>query len=259
MLAILAMRMFNKTYVLNTDGEVFIAQNSFKTRIKKFFLARAKLYLTAGEKCAESLKGITEEKRIIPYYFSSLCREELKENAERNIKKRNDVILVVGQYFEYKGLDVVVAVARMDTTIRYKFVGMGKRTELFIKEQCTEDLTNIKVIPFLSQKELEKKYQECAMLVLPSRQECWGLVINEAASFGMPIVSTWGGGAAVEFLAEKYPQYLATPGDADSLYEAICRLVKSEKSEYSKYLIEKSKEYNIEHSTEIIFKNLSHL
>ena len=90
------------------------------------------------------------------------------------------------------------------------------------------------------------------MLVLPSRQECWGLVISEAASFGMPIVSTWGSGAAVEFLADAYPQYLAKPGDSESLYQCIRTLMNStEKKAYSDFLLEKSKKYTIEEMAKI--------
>jgi len=65
----------------------------------------------------------------------------------------------------------------------------------------------------------------------------------------MPIVSTWGSGAAVEFLADAYPQYLAKPGDAEDLYRCIRNCVDAEDNEaYSAYLIGKSKEYTIERS-----------
>ena len=81
-------------------------------------------------------------------------------------------------------------VACMDSSIRYKFVGMGKRTELFLKEMGNMP-ENVKVIPFLQKSDLEEEYRRCSLLLLPTRQECWGLVVNEAASFGTPIVSTW--------------------------------------------------------------------
>ena len=38
--------------------------------------------------------------------------------------------------------------------------------------------------------DLYKEYQQCKCVLLPSKKECWGLVINEAASFGCPIIST---------------------------------------------------------------------
>lgn len=56
-------------------------------------------------------------------------------------------------------------------------------------------------------------------MVLHSRQECWGLVINEAASFGTPIVSTYSCGAIVEFLNDKYSEFMAKPNNPEDLYQ----------------------------------------
>ena len=159
--------------------------------------------------------------------------------------KRENFVLVIGQYFDYKGMDVACQAACMDKSIRYKFVGMGKRTDLFFQEMGNMP-NNIEVIPFLQKKELEEEYKKCAMLVLPTRQECWGLVVNEAASFGTPIVSTWGSGAAVEFIGDTYPQYLAQPGDAESLLSCIHRCQEDDCADYSDYLKNISKKYSIE-------------
>ena len=244
MFAILMMKMFGRKYILNLDGEVFIEGKGIKNKIKKFFLSGASKYLVAGEKAAESVKSIAKNKPVIPYYFSSLSDEEIKINSGLKAE-RNNTVLVVGQYFEYKGMDVALAAAKKDPTIKYKFVGMGKRTDLFKEEQMA-DVSNVEVIPFLDKKTLEKEYMSCQMLVLPSRQECWGLVVNEAASFGTPIVSTWGSGAAVEFVGEKYSQYLAQPGDAESLYNCIKCLRSNDTEEYSEYLKRISTEYSID-------------
>lgn len=206
----------------------------------------------AGEKAGESLRKGLENSDAIVYYFSSLTEQELTEHRE-NAKNcvRNDTILVVGQYFDYKGMDVVLEAAQLDQTLQYKFVGMGSRTELFLKDYASKIPPNVEIIPFLQKAELEEEYKKCAMLVLPSRQECWGLVINEAASFGMPIVSTWGSGAAVEFLAEAYPQYLAKSGDAENLLKCIRECLEEGTQGYSAFLMEKSKDYSIERSVQV--------
>ncbi len=248
MAAILLMRLFGKPYILNTDGEVFIDGKGIKNHLKRFFLSGADVYLSAGEKSAQTLKKVAKGKEVIPYFFSSLYERELREHELVSKKsERNDTVLVVGQYFDYKGMDVALEVARKDKAHKYKFVGTGIRTEDFIKDNniCDE---NIEVIPFLQKLELEEEYQKCRMLLLPSRRECWGLVVNEAASFGTPIVSTWGSGAAVEFLSDEYPQYLAEPENPDSLLCAIEKLRESDAISYSEYLIKKSESYSIEAS-----------
>lgn len=248
MLAMFYMRVMKIPFVVNLDGEPFLEGNGLKSRLKRFFLSGAQSYLVAGEKAAESLKVLSVGKNVTPYYFSSLSKRELEHNKTRSEGiKRNSTVLVIGQYFEYKGMDIALEAARMDPCIHYKFVGMGSRTELFVKEH--EIPLNVEIIPFLQKEELEEEYLKCGILLLPSRKECWGLVINEAASFGMPIVSTWGSGAAVEFLADDYPQFLAKLGDAKMLLRCIQNCIQYEdKAAYRKFLIDKSEEYSIEKS-----------
>lgn len=246
------LRIIKKPFFINFDGEVFADKVSLKTIIKRFVLKGASQYLIAGEKSAENLKRIVGEKEVTPYYFSSLCKSELIEHRMNVPDKRKEYVLVVGQYFDYKGLDVAVKTAKKMPEQKFKFVGMGKRTELFVKENNIDAFDNIETIPFLQKKELEEEYIKCKCLLLPTRQECWGLVINEAASFGTPIVSTWGSGAAVEFLSDDYPMLLSKPGDEDSIAEALKHLDKDiDTSEYSKYLIEKSEKYNIENNVKL--------
>ncbi len=252
MFANFMLRIIKNPFFINFDGEVFADKVSLKTTLKRMVLKGASYYLIAGEKSASNLKRIVGEKDVTAYYFSSLSKSELKEHSMHVQVKRKEYVLVVGQYFDYKGLDIAVKVARKMPYLNFKFVGMGKRSDLFVKENNIDDFDDIEVIPFLQKKELEEEYKKCKCLLLPTRQECWGLVINEAASFGTPIVSTWGSGAAVEFLADNYPMLLAKPGNEDSIVEALKHLENDiDILEYSKYLIEKSKKYNIENNVKL--------
>ncbi len=248
----MVLQIFRRKFFVNFDGEIFAEDNTFKSKIKKIVINGATEYLIAGEKSAESLRSILKDKtkKIFPYYFSSLSKKELIENKEKKVARDNH-ILVVGQYFDYKGLDIAVRAAKELQQMQFTFVGMGKRTELFVRENAISDIKNITVIPFLQKEDLEQEYMKSALLVLPSRRECWGLVINEAASFGTPIVATKGSGAGIEFLKDQYPMFLAEIEDVDSLKECIIAAVTmKDKSDLSKYLIDKSAEYTIEHSVQ---------
>lgn len=253
MLAILAMRLTGRAYYLNLDGEQFLTGTGLKNRLKRFFLAGAAGYLVAGEKAAQSIREIVKQENVVPYYFSSLRENELQDHSRKAAQsRRNDTVLVVGQYYGYKGMDVALQVARMDPDHRYKFVGMGKRTELFARDHQIDGETNIELIPFLPKEDLEREYRTCGILLLPSRQECWGLVVNEAASFGMPIVSTWGSGAAVEFMGERYPEYLAKADDPEDLLRCVNLLRSSgDQKAYSDYLLSKNRNYSIEKSVQV--------
>lgn len=255
-LAILYMRLLHIPFYLNLDGETFFEGNSLKAKIKRFIAKGAKKYLVAGKKAAENLKNAIGEVDIQVYNFSSLSDTELSEHYSSSYLSANGegkctYALVVGAYFPYKGLDIALEAAKELPNIHFKFIGMNKRSDLLEAKRKELDVNNVEIIPFLQPEELYKCYQDCSFFVLPSLQECWGLVVNEAASFGTPIISTWGSGAAVEFLSDEYPQFLAKPGDAQSLKESIlayCALSEEAKRTYSKYLIHKSRGYSIEES-----------
>lgn len=246
----LIMRLFNKKYIVNLDGECFIG-NSFKDKLKIWFLKYSKKILEAGEESAQNIEKLVN-KDVIPYYFSSMTEKEIeKNNRESKNTEREDFILVVGRYINVKGLDVAVKVAEKLPNLNFKFIGIGYETQEFQKYVDSFNVKNIEIIPFLQTKELFMEFKKCKMLLLPSRKECWGLVVNEAASFGTPIVSTFGSGAAVEFLSPQYKCYLANTDDVNDLLQKVVNCYENDNKNYSKYLLEKSNLYTIERSVKI--------
>ena len=256
--AILYMRLKRKKFILNIDGEVGNPQNILKRIIRDFILRGADTYLCAGEKSVKRVREITRSGRIYPYYFSSLSKAEVLQANSKRVEV-NETILCVGWYIKCKGLDIFLEVAKKRPHCKFKLVGVGESQECadYIKRN---EIRNVEVIPFLAKEELALEYQRCQMLVLPTRKECWGLVINEGAAYGIPIVATYGSGAAVEFLLDEYEKYLAKIGDADDLayrMQLIAQATMNEKEEYAKYLRRKAREYTIDKMVEVHLKVLN--
>lgn len=250
--AMLYMRLTHRKYALNIDGEIFEPHNKIKRWGRNFVLRGAALYLSASSYAIPYICRVTHCENVIPYYFSSLSKEEI-EQAVQSTAQRNDNILVVGQYEAYKGLDILLDVAKTLPDYTFHIVGMSKKHIAFEKLVHEKGVANVNVTPFLSKEELVNEYRTSKMIVLPSRQECWGLVINEAAAYGTPIVSTIGSGAAVEFLRGKYSQFLARSDDVVDLSTKIKSLAQSNDidiARYSEYLKRKSLDYSIEHMVE---------
>lgn len=244
LLAMLLLRLEKRDYVLNLDGEPFLKGRGVKAALKRFFLSGAAGYLVAGARAAAGIEKIAGDSPVMAYPFSSLTEGEVSRNRERAGEIRGDTIAVLGRYYPYKGLDVALEAARLAPELSFVFAGMGERTGEFLKAQEVPD--NVKIIPFLQKEELDELYATCRAVVLPSRRECWGLVVGEAASFGAPVVSTWGSGAAAEYLADRYPQYLAQTGDPASLLDCIRRVCREDTAAYRAYLLETARDYTIE-------------
>lgn len=236
------LRLRGKSYTISLDGEPFLEGRGWKARCKRWLLSWAKNYLAAGNMAADALKKTVGAKGVTAYPFSALSEEEIPLRPVSD--GRHQRILVVGQYFPYKGMDVALEAARRDSRLEYCFVGMGSRTERFRREQSIPP--NVRLIPFLQKEELRREMARCALLVLPSRRECWGLVVNEAAALGTAVVSTWGSGAAVEFLGRERPQFLATPADPEDLLRCIHDCLRCDRAAYGAFLQEKSRNYTIE-------------
>lgn len=60
--------------------------------------------------------------------------------------------------------------------------------------------------------------------VLPSTFEPWGVVLQEAAAAGLPLIASHACGAAVHLLRAGYNGYLCEPGDAEGLAGALLQM-----------------------------------
>jgi glycosyltransferase involved in cell wall biosynthesis len=58
---------------------------------------------------------------------------------------------------------------------------------------------------------------EAGAFVLPSLSEPWGVVLQEAAAAGLPLISTEACGAAVHLLRDGHNGYLVSPENVDEL------------------------------------------
>lgn len=248
MAAIAHLRSKGIPYVVNLDGPLFDTPLP-KRIVRDWVLRGADAYLVAGGRSASSLRGVAQNAPVVAYPFSSLTAAQIAKAVSSDVKRDPCLVLSVGQFEPYKGLDVLLSAAQELSHLQFRVIGAGARNDELKQLADNMGVTNVETIPFLSPDELTYEYERASLFVLPSRQECWGLVINEAASHGTPLVSTWGSGAAVEFLSGAYPQFLAEPDDSGSLANSIraaLSLGPQAQSEYSSFLRQKASEYTIE-------------
>jgi len=76
---------------------------------------------------------------------------------------------------------------------------------------------------FVARTDVPRYYGIANLLVLPSRTEVWGLVINEAMSCGVPVLTTEAVGAVTDLLRDGENGYVVPPRDPAALAEALTR------------------------------------
>jgi glycosyltransferase involved in cell wall biosynthesis len=72
--------------------------------------------------------------------------------------------------------------------------------------------------------ELITEYAAADVFVLPSRSEPWGMVLNEAAAAGLPLVATEEAGATRDLVEDGRNGFLVRAGDVAALRERLARL-----------------------------------
>lgn len=87
-------------------------------------------------------------------------------------------------------------------------------------------LSGVILAGFLNQSELPAAYAAADLLVLPSAwDETWGLVVNEALNFALPVVVSDKVGCAEDLVRPGWNGFVVRPGDVDALAQAIGVLV----------------------------------
>jgi glycosyltransferase involved in cell wall biosynthesis len=134
--------------------------------------------------------------------------------------------LYVGRLSVEKGLDDLFAafciLYKRLPQARLDLVGAGP-----MADELKRRVTNLKMthaISFLGSKSLEDialLFQTCTALVLPSHSEPWGLVVNEALSYGCPVVVSSACGCVPDLVREGVTGYAFEAHNVDQLAQAL--------------------------------------
>lgn len=201
MMAIFYLKLIKRDYIIVGDGGQVKNNNYLKEKIKELVLSGAKLYLSTGnEHTNYYLNYGAIRERIRWYPFTSIMDADVLEKPptkdEKDYIKRElgisheKVVLVIGQFIHRKGFDIMLkASSNLEGNVGVYFVGGDPSIEyLKLKEEL--GLNNVYFIGFKTKEELSKYYKASDIFVLPTREDIWGLVINEAMAYGLPIITT---------------------------------------------------------------------
>jgi glycosyltransferase involved in cell wall biosynthesis len=130
--------------------------------------------------------------------------------------------LYAGRFAPEKGLDTLLdamaeVVAKMPNAV-LNLVGGGPLRESL--EQRVAQLNLTQHVNFLGSMDiglLSAQYLRATCFILPSRREPWGLVVNEALSYGCPVIVSRICGCVPELVENSDTGFVFEPGDAKDL------------------------------------------
>lgn len=204
MISIICLKILKKEFILNADGGFIKNDNKINFMIKRFFISAANYWLSSGENCTNYLLHYGAKKEnIYKYPFASVkykenelieLDNESKQLIKSKYKLNNIVILTIGSFIKRKGIDVLLEAINLlnkrqeNLDISVVIVGGGELKESYYRYIEANGITNVVLLDFLQKEELNKLYKVADIFVLPTREDIWGLVINEAMEFGLPII-----------------------------------------------------------------------
>ena len=142
--------------------------------------------------------------------------------AEIGLGADDVVVLSVARLALEKGLDTLVraVAAADDPRLVLVVAGAGPERER-LADLARREGVRLELLPHVEWERIAERYVIADMFALLSTHEPWGVVVNEAAAAGLPLVLSDHVGAAYDLLEDGRNGLLVPAGDPDAAGEAI--------------------------------------
>lgn len=248
-------------FAIEIDGGMAKDGTGVKEKIKYMLMSSASWWISSGVKADEYLlKYGARKEAIYRYSFSSLKSEDIQQYSQKEQNEAKDLlkkklginqdvmVLAIGQFVYGKGFDILIeAVSKVNYECGVYIVG-GEPTEEYLKLLKQYNLNNIYFEGFKCKEILKEYYQAADIFVFPTRKDIWGLVINEAMAFGLPVITTNQCVAGIELIEENKNGYIVEVENKDQLSDKLNYLLNNKKVRESmgEESLKKIKNYTIE-------------
>ena len=158
------------------------------------------------------------------------------------------IAITVGQFIHRKGFDVLLnAWSKCDKEYELYIIGAAPTKEyLDIKEKL--HMENVHFEGFKTKEELKCYYKAADLFVFPTREDIWGLVVNEAMAHGLPVITTDKCVAGLELIKDGENGYIVPVENPDELAMRINELLSDDwlQEKMAKNNLQKIRRYTVE-------------
>lgn len=261
MLAEAWLRLKGIPFHLEIDGGILAPESAPKYWLKRFLIGSASAWYSSGAVTDEFfLHYGAKKEKLIRFPFSSLLREDILERPTPQEEKlairrrlgmtEKNIVLAVGQFIPRKGFDILLKAAAdllPDTGV---YIVGGEPTEEYRELAKKTGDTKVHFAGFCQKDTLKQYFLAADVFVLPTREDIWGLVINEAMGYGLPVITTDRCVAGVELVENSVNGYLIPAEDPAALAEKTNAVLNADCIALGKASLEKIRHYTIEDMAE---------
>lgn len=242
-------KLFKKPFILwsGTTVNEPTKYKLFSLPMIKFIVKYTDAYIAYGTNAKEYLIQLGAQKDKVFASFNTVdttffgeqcvkCKSKKTSLKNKFGINHENIILYVGQLIERKGVNYLLKAHEKLSDkhdVGLVLVGNGNQKQELMKLCKDNAIDNVYFIDFVQKDALTQYYAIADVFVLPSTEEVWGLVINEAMACGLPVISTEKVGASIDLIEQGVNGYVVPASDSDRLYESLKMILSDSKLKYS--------------------------
>lgn len=235
-----------------TDGTLNSEKNIGKVQrlSRSYIVKRAAAFIASStaSKEAQIAYGAAPEKCFLSYLTVDIQKYLAKKDSYQARQ-----LIYVGSLIQRKGLDLLLpALAQTSEDIRLVIVGEGQEKPLLEQQMKKLNLTErVEFKGYVEGEALRRLYMESDAFILPTREDCFGLVLLEAMCASLPVISSKYADGARDLIEEGKNGYIVDPEDTDAFAKTIERLfTEGNLAEMGSYSYQKAQEFSFSNVAE---------
>lgn len=199
----------------------------FRTRVKRMVVAMAAATVVPGSAAADYARALGAKRLAVARNAVALPDSARNDPLASNGRDCLTA-LYIGRLSHEKGVDVLLqAWSNVQRRIEAQLVivGSGPEEPALRQIEASLGLRAVQWIPFLQPSELDQWYRSADVLILPSRSEPWGFVINEAMGVGLPVIASEVCGAARDLITDGVSGWIVPREDPEALADRMVEVL----------------------------------
>ncbi|MCR4657348.1 MAG: glycosyltransferase family 4 protein [Lachnospiraceae bacterium] len=239
----------NIPYISWSDGTRFSERNIglWQKISRKYIIRKSAAFIASSSKTKENQIYLGADPDRI--YLSELTIDVDKYIHCGEKYNPDGGLVFVGSLIKRKGLDLLFEALALIGEREWKLVVIGcGEEEKPLKNLAVELGIDDKVVfrGFIENEELIKAYENSSLFILPTREDCFGLVTLEAMCCGLPVISSKYADGSYDLIEEGVNGYIIDPYDRIGFSEAITNMLsdKEKMAEMGRKGREKSRDFS---------------